>query len=247
MGEQKAKVALVTGGARRIGAEICRCLHAGGFNVAVHYRASATDADALVKELNGRRKKSAREFALDLKDTPRLARLVDACVAHFGRLDVLVNNASTFYPTPLGEISESEWDDLVGVNLMAPLFLAKAATTHLTASGGCIVNITDIHAERPMEGHLVYSTAKAGLVMLTRALAIELGPDVRVNAVAPGTILWPKNGTNEQQRQNIIARTTLNRIGAPQDVARAVLFLARDASYTTGEVLAVDGGRSLRC
>lgn len=247
MGEQQGKVALVTGGARRIGAEICRCLHADGFDIAVHYRASAADADALVNELDARRANSARAFALDLMDTPRLAGLVDACVAHFGRLDVLVNNASTFYATPLGDVEEKDWDDLVGVNLKAPLFLSKAAAAQLAANGGCIVNITDIHAERPMENHSVYGAAKAGLVMLTRSLAVELGPAVRVNAVAPGAILWPERSGDEHERQDIIARTALGRIGAPRDVARAVLFLVRDAAYTTGEILAVDGGRSLRC
>ena len=244
MTDQTGRVALVTGGARRIGAEICRSLHADGFSVAVHYRTSATDAAALVDELNTGRSDSAQGFDLDLRDIPRLAGLVDACVA---RLDLLVNNASSFYETPLGEVEESDWDDLVGVNLKAPLFLAKAAAPHLAASEGCIVNITDIHAKRPMENHAVYSIAKAGLVMLTRALAVELGPAVRVNAVAPGAILWPERGIDGGERRSIIERTPLDRIGAPQDIARAVLFLARDAAYTTGEVLAVDGGRSLRC
>lgn len=247
MDDQQGKVVLVTGGARRIGAEICRFLHANEFDIAVHYRGSATDAAALVNELNTRRMNSARAFPLDLKDTPRLAGLVDACVAHFGRLDVLVNNASTFYETPLSEVGESDWDELVGVNLKAPLFLSKAAADHLAANGGCIVNIADIHAERPLENHALYSVAKAGLVMLTRALAVELGPAVRVNAVAPGAILWPERGIGEGERRNILARTALERIGAPRDIARAVLFLARDAGYTTGEILAVDGGRGLRC
>lgn len=247
MDGQNSEVALVTGGARRIGAEICRCLHANGFDIAVHYRRSAADAAALVDELNENRPNSARAFALDLKNTPRIPELVDACIAHFGRLDVLVNNASSFYETPLGAIGETEWDDLVGVNLKAPLFLAKAAASQLAKNRGCIVNITDIHAERPMDKHTVYSVAKAGLAMLTRALALDLGPSVRVNAVAPGAILWPERGMDERERRNIIARTPLDRIGAPREVALAVLFLARSALYTTGEILAVDGGRRLRC
>lgn len=245
--QQHRRAALVTGGARRIGAEICRCLHADGFDIGVHYRASATDAAALVDELNGRRAGSAQGFDLDLMDVPRLGELIDAFIARFGRLDLLVNNASSFYETPIAGVEESDWDDLVGVNLKAPLFLAKAAAPHLAASGGCIVNITDIHAERPMKNHAVYSISKAGLAMLTRALAVELGPAVRVNAVAPGAILWPERGIDEAERRSIIERTALDRIGAPRDVARAVLFLAREAAYTTGEVLAVDGGRSLGC
>ncbi|HEY5701345.1 MAG TPA: pteridine reductase [Gammaproteobacteria bacterium] len=245
MTDHKTKVALVTGGARRIGAEICRCLHAEGYRVAVHYRASSAEAASLVTGLNDLRKDSAQQFGLDLNDTPRLSGLIEDCIVRFGRLDVLVNNASTFYATPLKEVGEAEWSDLLGVNLKAPLFLSKAAADPLTASGGCIVNIADIHAERPMEGHAVYSTAKAGLVMLTRALAVELGPGVRVNAVAPGAILWPEKETDRASQEKIIARTALNRIGTPRDIAGAVLYLARDALYTTGTILAVDGGRSL--
>ncbi|MDX1513650.1 MAG: pteridine reductase [Gammaproteobacteria bacterium] len=246
MPEGETKTALVTGGARRIGAEICRRLHADGFNVAVHHRGSATEARALADELNRTREGSAEPLPCDLRETARLKDLVETCVTRFRGLDVLINNASTFYPTPLEQVDESQWDDLVGVNLKAPLFLARAAAPHLAASRGCIVNITDIHAERPMDGHSVYSIAKAGLDMLTRALAIELGPAIRVNGVAPGAILWPETGTEDAERRRVISRTALQRTGSPDEVARAVSFLVRDATYTTGQILIVDGGRSLR-
>jgi pteridine reductase len=247
MAENEApKVALVTGGARRIGAAIVRCLHAGGIRVAVHYRASESDANALVDALNASRVDSAHAFPLDLRETPRLSGLVEDCVAHFGRLDILVNNASTFYPTPVAETTEAEWHDLLGVNLKAPLFLSQAAATHLAAARGCIVNIADIYAERPLRDHAVYSAAKAGLVMLTRALAVELGPAVRVNAVAPGAILWPEHTAGDGLRDAVIGRTALGRMGDPEDVARAVRFLVMDAAYTTGEIIAVDGGRNLQ-
>ena len=240
------KVALVTGGARRIGAAIVRCLHASGIRVAVHYRASESDANALVDALNASRAGSAHAFPLDLRETPRLSGLVENCVTHFGRLDILVNNASTFYPTPVAETTEAEWHDLLAVNLKAPLFLSQAAATHLAAARGCIVNIVDIYAERPLRDHAVYSAAKAGLVMLTRALAVELGPAVRVNAVAPGAILWPEHAAGDELRDTVIGRTALKRMGDPEDVARAVRFLVTDAAYTTGETIAVDGGRSLQ-
>jgi pteridine reductase len=247
MAENEApKVALVTGGARRIGAAIVRCLHASGLRLAVHYRASESDAKALVDELNANRADSAHAFPLDLRETSLLSGLVESCVAHFGRLDVLVNNASTFYPTPVAETTQADWQDLLGVNLKAPLFLSQAAAAHLAATRGCIVNIADIYADRPLKGHAVYSAAKAGLVTLTRALAVELGPAVRVNAVAPGAILWPEHADDDGLRDAVIGRTALKRMGDPEDVARAVRFLVNDAAYTTGEVIAVDGGRNLQ-
>lgn len=240
-----APVVLVTGGARRVGAEIVRCLHAAGAQVAVHYRHSSGEAEALVAALEGLRPGSAVALQADLLDTAALPRLVDAAVARFGRLDGLVNNASSFFPTALGEIDETAWTDLIGSNLKAPLFLAQAAAPHLSASGGAIVNIVDIHAERPLKGYALYCAAKAGLLGLTRALALELAPQVRVNGVAPGAIEWPDDGQfPPPERERIVAHTLLGRVGAPSDIARTVRFLLFDAPYVTGQILSVDGGRS---
>lgn len=240
-----APVVLVTGGARRVGAEIVRCLHATGAQVAVHYRHSRGEAEALVADLEGRRAGSAVALCADLLDSAALPGLVEAAVAHFGRLDGLVNNASSFFPTALGDIDETAWFDLIGSNLKAPLFLAQAAASHLAASGGAIVNIVDIHAERPLKGYPLYCAAKAGLLGLTRALALELAPRVRVNGVAPGAIEWPDDGQfPPQERERIVAHTLLGRVGSPADIARTVRFLLFDAPYVTGQILSVDGGRS---
>jgi len=239
-------VALVTGGARRIGAAIVRCLHRGGIRVAVHCHNSAEEAEKLVQSLNGERAESARVFRLDLADLRQHRDLIESCTDHFGRLDYLVNNASTFYPTRLPAVTETDWEDLIGINLKAPFFLAQAASRHLKAATGAIVNIVDIYGSRPLAGYAVYSTAKAGLIMLTRALAVELAPEVRVNAVAPGAILWPERRGGDGERDAVVARTALKRTGNPEDVARAVRFLAQEATYTTGEIMSVDGGRSLR-
>jgi pteridine reductase len=239
------KVALVTGAAQRIGAAIVRALHAQGMNVAVHYRRSREAAEALAAALEAQRPDSVTLLQAELTAPGRAERLVDKALARWGRLDVLVNNASTFYPTPLGTVNEETWNDLLGSNLKAPLLLSQAAAPHLRASRGCIVNLADIHGLKPLKGHLLYSVAKAGLVMLTRGLARELGPEVRVNAVAPGAILWPEQGTDEVTRQRILSRTALKRQGDPDDVARAVLFLVRDADYVTGQVIPVDGGRTV--
>jgi len=236
---------LITGAAHRIGAVTARTLHAHGFNVALHYRSSAEAAEALATELNGLRADSVVTLQGDLHDTAALPALVERAADTWGRLDMLVNNASSFYPTPIGEVGEAQWDDLIGSNLKAPFFLAQAAATQLATHRGCIVNIVDIHAERPLKGHPVYSVAKAGLVMMSRALARELGPKIRVNAVAPGAILWPEQGLDEADKESILERTALKRQGTPADIARAVLFLIRDADYMTGQVLTVDGGRSL--
>jgi len=240
------KVVLVTGGAKRVGAAICRRLHAAGASLLVHYRSSALEARALQVELNAKRADSVAMAQADLLKVSNAAELVKAAVKHFGRLDALVNNASSFYPTAVGEISEKAWDDLVGTNLKAPLFLAQAAAPELRKSHGCIVNLIDIHAELPMRNHAVYTAAKGGLLALTRALARDLGPEVRVNGIAPGTILWPDDDTwrDEVSRQRIINQTVLKRIGEPDDIARAVQFLVAEAPYITGQVLAVDGGRS---
>lgn len=241
------KVVLITGGARRVGAAICRLLHADGADLMVHYRSSATEARALQAELNAVRPDSVALVQADLLNLANLPAVVHDTVQRFGRLDVLVNNASSFHPTPVGEITEDDWDDLVGTNLKLPLFLSQAAAPHLRKTEGCIVNIADIHAERPMKGYTVYSTAKGGLAALTRSLARELGPEIRVNAVAPGAILWPEDEawSDALARQRIVNTTLLKRTGEPDDVARTVRFLVQDAPYITGQIIAVDGGRSI--
>lgn len=244
-GSLEGRTALITGAAHRIGNAITRCLHDAGANIVLHYRNSRAGAQALQQELNAKRPDSVTLVQADLHATAQLPRLAEESQKAFGGLDVLINNASSFYPTPVGEISEPHWDDLIGTNLKAPLFLSQAAAPYLRRNGGCIVNMVDIHAQRPLRDHPVYSIAKAGLVMLTKALAAELGPEVRVNAVAPGAILWPESDLDEQTKHEIIDRTFLKRRGDPDDIARAVRFLVRDASYVTGQVLAVDGGRSL--
>lgn len=242
----QGKVVLISGGAKRVGAAICRRLHGEGANLMIHYRSSAAEAEALRDELNSLRPDSAALVQADLHDVERLPELVAATVERYGRLDVLINNASSFYPTAVGEIKEKDWHDLLGTNLKAPLFLSQAAADSLRHSHGCIVNIADIHAERPMKSYLVYSIAKAGLVALTKSLAHELGPEVRVNAVAPGPIMWPEGDPafDDQERRRIVAHTLLKREGTPDDIARAVLFLVKDAPYITGTILPVDGGRS---
>ena len=242
-------VILVTGGARRVGAEIVRQLHAAGCRVAIHCRSSHTEAQALAAALNAQRADSAAVFAADLLDVSVLPALVREVLIRFGRLDALVNNASSFFRTPVGGIDDAAWTDLVGSNLKAPLFLAQAAAPALKAAGGCIVNITDIHAERPLKGFAVYNAAKGGLLNLTRSLAVELAPAVRVNAVAPGPIEWPDGGDGEaafppEERAGIVAHTLLQRIGGPADIARTVKFLILDAPYITGQVINVDGGRT---
>ena len=241
------RVVLITGGARRVGAAICRLLHAGGADLMIHYRSSGDDARALQAELEAVRPESVALIQADLLDIAHLPALVHATVQRFGRLDVLVNNASSFFPTPVGEITEASWDDLVGTNLKTPLFLSQAAAPHLRRAEGCIVNIVDIHAERPMKNYVVYNAAKGGLVALTKSLARELGPEVRVNGIAPGAILWPEDDTwsDELARHRIIGTTLLKRAGEPDDIARAVRFLVEDAPYVTGQILAVDGGRSV--
>ncbi len=243
----QGKVVLVTGGAKRVGAAICRRLHAAGAQIALHYRSSEQEALALKKELNKLRPKSAAVFQAELLDPKALPKLVHKVITEFGRLDALVNNASSFYATPLADVDEQQWHDLLGTNLRAPLFLAQAAAAELRRSHGAIVNIADIHAERPMHGHLLYSVAKAGLVALTKGLAQELAPQVRVNAVAPGVIVWPEatEWADEEQRRKIVAHTLLKREGEPDDIARTVKFLLSDAPYITGQVIAVDGGRSI--
>ena len=241
----EGQTALVTGSARRIGAEIVRQLHGAGARVAIHHRSSVVEAEKLRDELNAVRPDSAEIFAADLLETETLQDLVDSVISWSGQLDILVNNASSFYPTPVGTVTESNWRDLMGSNLKAPLFLTQAAHPHLRARGGNVVNIVDIHARRPLSGHLVYGPAKAALEMLTKSLAKELAPEVRVNGVSPGAILWPEGGMSDDDRNAILKQIPLARTGGPEDIAGCVLWLVRDATYVTGQVIAIDGGRSL--
>jgi pteridine reductase len=239
------QVVLITGGARRVGAEIARTLHAAGANVLIHYRSSAAAAIALADDFNKIRAHSAAIHAAHLLNAEAPEKLVAAALLEFGRLDILINNASNFYPTPVGTITVPQWDDLLGSNLKAPLFLSQAAAPSLRAQRGLIINMIDIHALRPLKAYPVYSTAKAGLAMLTRSLARELGPEIRVNGIAPGPVLWPDGEMDEALKQEIIEKTALKRHGTPRDIARTALFLARDAPYITGQIIAVDGGRSI--
>lgn len=245
-------VALVTGAARRLGAAIARRLHAEGYDLVLHYRSSRADIDALAAGLEATRAGSTLVLQADLAAFDRLPELVAHAIGRFGRLDALVNNASSFHATPIGQATPAQWDDLFASNARAPFFLSQAAAPHLKASRGSIVNLVDIHGERPLKDHAVYSMAKAALIMATRALALELAPDVRVNAVAPGAILWPESGAagvpdagQVAHQQQLIARTPLARTGSPDDIADAVLWLLRSARYSTGQVLRVDGGRLL--
>lgn len=238
------KTVLITGAAKRIGAAMARGFHAAGANLVVHYRSSAAEAEALVSGLQDLRANSAVAVQADLIKTGRIAKLVDRAVEEFGRLDVLVNNASSFYATEFGSISEGDWHDLVGSNLKAPLFLSQAAREELAKASGCIINMVDIHAQRPLQDHSVYCAAKAGLGMLTLSLARELGPEIRVNGIAPGAILWPEEGTDQAQQDAIVRRTPLQRSGSPEDIVRTALFLAAHAPFISGQIIAVDGGRS---
>ncbi len=248
-GSLTGKTVLITGGARRVGAAIARALHGAGANLVIHYRKSATEAAELADQLGDARAKSVVTFQADLLDTGKLPALVEFAVRTFGGLDVLVNNASTFYPTKVGEITPSAWDDLMGSNLKVPLFLSQAAAPALKKSKGLILNIVDIHALRPLRHHTVYCAAKAGLQMLTRSLAKELGPEVRVNGISPGPVLWPESegeaGGDPAVRAKIIQRTILQKMGTPEDIARTALFFAAQAPFITGQILAVDGGRSV--
>ena len=239
------KTALITGAARRVGAQIARTLHGAGANVVLHYRSSAEDATRLAEELNAARAQSAALAECDLLDVAQVKNLPASAQQAFGGLDILVNNASTFFPTPVGDITEIDWDDLIGTNLRAPLFLAQAAAPLLHERAGLIINVADIHGLRPLRRYPVYSIAKAGLIMLTRSLARELGPHVRVNAVAPGPVMWPEDGLDEALQMKITQRTALKRPGSPEDVGRVCLFFASGAPYVTGQILAVDGGRSI--
>ena len=239
--EMAGKAALITGGAKRIGAETARTLHAAGMNIIIHYRSSRQEADELDYELNQLRPNSATVVQGDLDDDHVYGRIIEDAVEAWGRLDVLINNASSFFPTPVGSITLDQWHNLVNSNLKAPLFLSQAAVPFLKENNGCIINMVDIHAFRPMSKHPVYCAAKAGLAMLTQSLAKELGPEIRVNGIGPGAILWPENDMDESTKQFIIERTALKRHGEPKDIAKAILFLVRDAAYITGHIVPVDG------
>ncbi|WP_115541027.1 pteridine reductase [Xanthomonas campestris] len=240
-----SKVVLITGAARRIGAQIATTLHASGYRVALHAHRSGDALAARVAALCAQRAGSACALQADLRTPEAPAQLVDACMAAFGRLDAVVNNASAFYPTVLGEATPAQWDELFAVNARAPFFIAQAAAAQLRAHHGAIVNLTDLHAEQPMRQHPLYGSSKSALEMLTRSLALELAPQVRVNAVAPGAILWPEDGKADAAKQALLARTPLARIGTPEEVAEAVRWLLDDASFITGHTLRVDGGRRL--
>ncbi|MGQ4582883.1 pteridine reductase [Lysobacter sp. F60174L2] len=238
-------VVLITGSARRIGAVIARTLHAAGYDLALHCRNSRAELDALAAELEAARPGSTLLLQADLAEFDRLPELLAQTVGRFGRLDALVNNASGFEPTPLGSTTPAQWDALFASNARAPFFLVQAAAPHLQASGGSIVNLVDIYAERPLREHTVYCMAKAALLMMTKSLALELGPEVRVNAVSPGAILWPEDDGNDAAKDAMLARTPLGRTGTPEEVAEAVRWLLQDATYSTGQVLHLDGGRML--
>ena len=239
------KVVLITGAARRIGAAIATSLHQSGADVAIHYRGSADEAAALADKFNAQRLDSATTFSSDLNDTTALQGLIEEVLDWHGRLDILVNNASNFYATPIGEINEGHWDDLIGSNLKAPLFLSQVAAPSLRKTNGVIINIVDIHAQRPLRNHTVYGVAKAGLAMLTRSLAKDLAPEVRVNGVSPGAILWPEDEMSDETKDIILNQIPLDRAGDPNDIADCVRYLAQDASYVTGQIITVDGGRSI--
>lgn len=239
------KVALITGAARRIGAAIARRLHADGYHLALHYRSSKNEMDALLADLNAARPNSVIALQAELGQFDRLPELIAKTVGRFGRLDALINNASGFYPTPIGSATPAQWDELFASNARAPFFLAQAAAPHLRPARGGIVNLGDIHGEKPLADHPIYCMAKAALLMLNKSLALELAPDVRVNAIAPGAILWPENHADEAAQAAMLARTPLPRLGTTDEIAAAVSWLLNDASYVTGQTLHVDGGRHL--
>ncbi len=244
-GNLDGKVALITGGARRIGACLAHALHARGMTVAIHYHSSAQAAHALQSELNARRKNSCMLIQCELTEYSKLKPMVDECARRLGRLDVLINNASVFFPTPIGKTDESRWNTLLETNLKAPFFLMQAAAPHLKKQQGCIINLIDIYAERPLPNHAIYCASKAGLVSLTRSFAQSLAPEIRVNGIAPGAILWPENQHDEVAQKRLVSRIPLRRPGDPQDIADAALYLINSAAYTSGQILAVDGGRTV--
>lgn len=245
MNDKFKKWALVTGGAKRIGATIAETLHNNGFNVAIHYNSSSDSAEQLCAQFNAKKQDSSIAIGADLLDQSSLENLIPSLIEKTKRLDVLVNNASTFYPTPIEKIVLEDWENLFGTNLKAPLFLSKYAAKYLRQSRGTIINIIDIHSKKPLKDHPIYGSAKSGLAMLTRSLASDLAPAVRVNGISPGLILWPENNPSDQVKNNILQQIPLKKIGTSEDIANCVLFLIEDAPYITGEIIAVDGGRSM--
>jgi pteridine reductase len=238
-------VALITGASRRVGAVVARTLHGAGYDLALHYRQSSDEAKALADELEQHRPHSTLLLQADLSDLSALPGLIDTLLAHFGRLDALINNASAFYATPLDSATPTQWDELFASNAQAPFFLTQAAIPALREARGGIVNMLDIYAERPLKGYTLYCMAKAALSAMTRSLALELGPDIRVNGIAPGAVMWPSEGKSDAEKNEMLSRTPLDRAGTPEDVASAILWLLRDAHYTTGHVIPIDGGRLL--
>lgn len=238
-------MALITGGARRIGKEIAHTLHSAGYNIMVHYRSSSGEADQLASNLNADREDSAATVSGDLLDLNVIPGIIEATVERFSRLDVLINNASTFYPTPIELINDEYWNDLMGSNLRAPAFMVRSAAKHLREHQGAIINIVDIYAHNPLSNHPIYCAAKAGLAMLTKSLARDLAPEIRVNGVSPGAILWPEQGNDEISQAELLSRVPLNRMGEPAEIANTVRFLVQDGTYITGQIIAVDGGRSI--
>jgi pteridine reductase len=245
-GSLSGKVALITGAAQRIGARVARLLHAEGADLVLHYNRSAQAAEALRQTLEQQRSDSVRLVQANLCEIAALPTLIAEVEGYHGRLDILINNASSFYPTPLAEATEAQWEDLLGSNLKGPFFLTQAAAPLLRQSRGVVINLVDIHAQRPLKAHPIYSIAKAGNAMMVKTLARELGPEVRVNGISPGAILWPEQGLSESSKDEILSRTALGRPGSPEDIARTLLFLVRDADYITGQIIAVDGGRTLQ-
>lgn len=241
----KSKVVLITGAARRVGAEMVKHLHQAGMNIVLHYRSSSKEATTLADSLNAQRADSIKLLKGDLKDYQSIPKLVEQSIIQFGQIDALINNASSFYPTDLKDVTEEIWEDLVGVNLKAPLYLTQALAAELKKNQGCIINIVDIHGDRPLKDYSVYSIAKAGLIMFTKSMARELAPEIRVNGIAPGAIMWPEEQHYEGMHQEIISRTALKREGSPHDIAETALFLIEHANYITGQIIAVDGGRTL--
>ena len=238
-------VALITGAGKRVGAVIARTLHAAGYDLALHYRRSATEAELLATTLERQRSHSTYTVQAELADLDALPDVIQRVLTRYGRLDALVNNASAFYPTPIGTATPMQWNDLFASNAQAPFFLAQAALPALREARGAIVNLVDIYAERPLAEHPLYCMAKAALAAMTRSLALDLGPDVRVNGVAPGAVMWPSDGKPYDDQQAMLARTPLQRAGSPEDVAGTVLWLLRDAPFVTGQIIRVDGGRTL--
>jgi pteridine reductase len=243
--KEREMAALITGSSRRIGAVIVKNLHASGMDVGIHYNSSKTEATSLCAELNELRPNSASIFSGDITLVNETENLVKDFISWSGRIDLLVNNASSFYPTPIGTITENHWNDLIGTNLKGPLFITQAASDALRKAHGSVINLIDVHTRSPLKNHPAYSSAKAGLKMLTRSLAKDLAPEIRVNGISPGAILWPEDGISEEAKKSILEQIPLNRTGSPQDIADCVLFLLNQANYITGQIIAVDGGRSV--